>query len=342
VTRDIEWYLDDLSNWYVRRSRRRFWKSENDDDKMAAYTTLYICLETLCKLIAPIVPFLAEKIYRNIVYSADAPASVHLCEYPSADPDLENSDLIAEMDIVKKAVEMGRSIRNKVQLKVRQPLAEIFVLAAHEGDDNILKNYQEMILEELNIKKLSVFHDPSELVSEKIKLKYNVLGKKYGKSIKKIEAFIKSTTVENIITVLKRGETCEIDEVVHEGKPVALNPEDVIIEMEEPENLAIAEDGPYKVAVDTFITPELKEEGTAREFVRAIQNMRKEMQFEVTDHISISYKGPGHVINAVESNSEYIMKETLALKLMANEKSDNGEKQKIGKDEVFILIKKMN
>lgn len=342
VTHEAERFFDDLSNWYIRRSRRRFWKSENDHDKWTAYTTLYTVLETVNRILAPILPFLMEDLYQNLVcsVSSDVPQSVHLCTYPTSNKELENTELVVDMEVVKKIVEIGRSVRNRVQLKVRQPLSEMYILVPVPRERTVIQNHQEIILDELNIKKITLIDDKSQLVAEQIKLKYNVLGKKYGKTIKELENYLKNTSVDELIPRIKHG-SVEIAEVLHNGQPVILQPDDVTIETRELENVAVAEDGPYLVALNTNLTTALIEEGMIREFVRQIQNIRKEKDFEITDTIRITYRGSSLINRAVESHVDYVKRETLAYAIIADGEQIVSEKYKIGDEDVYITVEKV-
>ena len=198
------------------------------------------------------------------------------------------------------------------------------------------------ILEELNIKDLSFIDDSSQLVSEKLKLNYSVLGKKYGKTVKAIQEYVDANDSGGFAALLRSGERIEIGDILYNGSPVTLSIEEVMIESVERADIAAADDGPHKVALDTLLTTELIEEGIAREFVRVIQNLRKEKDFEVTDTISIGYSAPDSVCRAIGAFTEYIKKETLARSLSSNGEREEAEKRKVGGDEIFVFIEKMN
>jgi isoleucyl-tRNA synthetase len=339
VMRQIESFVDDLSNWYVRRSRRRFWKSENDTDKLAAHYTLYTALVTLSKLLAPILPFLSEAMYRNLVVSLDAnaPLSVHLTQYPEADQDKIDWPLIAKMGMTRKVVELGRGIRSRVQVKTRQPLAEVYIRVGDAQARADIESMQALILEELNAKQLRFVEETGNLRQVRIKLQYKTVGKKYGKTIKAIEAYFANEAPE--IAALDNGDTVTLESVLHDGDPVVLAPEDVIVESVEAEDKAIAEDGDVLVGLNLALSEELLQEGMAREFVRHVQNLRREQDLDILDTITIAYTAEDGTSKGIQAFDAYIRKETLAESLIVNTIED-APAFKIGEDTVRIAVNK--
>jgi isoleucyl-tRNA synthetase len=337
----VEDFLDDLSNWYIRRSRRRFWKSENDEDKLSAYYTLYNCLVTSIKIIAPILPFMSEEIYQNLVASInpDEPESVHLCKYPEPDPDFLKDGLTEEIEFVKKIVEMGRSIRNKVQIKVRQPLAEIFIKTKTEKEKSIIKSLKSLILDELNVKKLNLISDSSQLVSHSVKLKYNIVGPKYGKKVKEIEQYINNLPIKEIEQKIRSGSGIEIQGVKDNEEKIVLLSNEFFIVSNALDNIAVLEEDDYIVALNTNLTKSLILEGITREFVRHIQDIRKETQLNVMDRIIVHCNVPDEVKEAIQKHIDYIKRETLAEELIFDGLKNSDNKRKIGDYETWVNIK---
>ncbi len=343
VTKNVEEFLDDLSNWYVRKSRRRFWKSQNDQDKLSAHYTLYTCLVTLIKVIAPLSPFFSEVIYQNIVanINPEAPESVHLCNFPEADPSFLKDGITDEIDIIKKIVEIGRGIRNKVQIKVRQPLSEIYVKTREEKEKSILKRLKNLILEELNVKKLTQISDSSQLVSHSIKLKYNVLGPKYGRKIKQIESYIDNLSIDEIEQRIAADSGIEIEDIEHNGRKIVLLQGEFQIESKPMENIAVLEENEYIVALNTKLSKSLIQEGIAREFVRHIQTMRKDMQFDVLDRIVVFCNVSSEMKEAIKQYMEHIKKEILAEDLIFNGEKKHKNRIKISDQEIWVDINKV-
>ena len=315
--------VDDLSNWYVRRSRRRFWKSEMGPDKLSAFQTLYECLITLSKLIAPLAPFLSEAIYGNLNQDSSAPESVHLCLYPRVDeaPLEYQDDLLEErMHLVRRIVELGRSIRNDVGVRVRQPLSTLYVVAENERRQLLLQGMEHLVLEELNVKNITFVDDESKLMTLKAEPVFKHLGPKFGKLVNQAAEAIRSfgeNEIHNIQT--QGGERLVIDG--HESTIVA---EDINIETENKAGVAANSEGDLTVALATDISDELLNEGLAREFVNRVQNMRKEAGFEVTDRIRIYLdpKTDERIRKAVETMQQYINNETLCVEI--NTATENG------------------
>ncbi len=308
TSRAIASFVDNLSNWYVRRSRDRFWGKDMTKNKEAAYTTLYTVLATLSKVIAPFVPFMAENIYQNIVRNFDksAPESVHLCEFPPADEKMINRPLENGMDHVLKLVVLGRAARNKSNLKNRQPLGRLL----YNGRYELAEDLKELVKDELNVKEIEQSGEDEEFISYEIKPQLKTLGPKYGALLGKIRALLQERP-QDIIQAIKRRKalddikaeyreqrgtdndvksefTCEID-----GTKIVLSEEDLLISVKNKDGFSSESDGETTVVLDTALTDALIREGVEREIVSKVQNMRKEAGFEVTDHILIGYAADG-------------------------------------------------
>ncbi len=284
--RAIQDYTDKLSNWYVRRSRERYWGKDMTEDKAAAYTTLYTVLTTLSKLLAPFTPFMAESIYQNLVrnFDKEAPVSVHLAEYPDADYNYVDSTLEKEMDHIIDVVTLGRACRNKAAIKNRQPLAAVYVKSAFKPS---LQGISTIAAEELNVKKFISIEEDSELVDYEIKPQLKTLGPKYGSMLGAIRSFLNSSDAKALVNAVADG---KVFKTVIDNKEVELTAEDLLINTASKPGFIADGDGAITVVLDTNLTEELVKEGIAREIVSKIQTMRKEAGFEVTDHISVGIK----------------------------------------------------
>lgn len=338
VTRLVDKFVDDLSNWYVRLSRRRFWKSECDDDKQSAYSTLYEVLVTLTKLLAPVMPFMADDMYRNLVCSvdSDAPESVHLCDWPAADESLIDKHLIEETDAVMKVVRLGRAARSGSAMKVRQPLALVTVKPSSRVEREAVRRNERLILDELNIKALTLTDDATGLVGYCIKPNLRTLGPKHGKLLSKISAALTEADGAAIAVKVAAGESFELEVA---GERLTLEPDDVLVETTAPENLCCCEELATVVAIDTRLTEELIQEGLVRDLVRQIQNMRKDSGFNVDDHITIEYATSGKLSEAIRSWSDYIRQETLANSVTASD-GESFPRVKIAGEEIGLKLEK--
>ncbi|MBI2916851.1 MAG: isoleucine--tRNA ligase [Chloroflexi bacterium] len=312
--RRIQDFVEELSNWYVRRSRRRFWKSENDADKWAAYSTLHQCLVTLSKLMAPFTPFLAEGIYRNLVCTWDsaAPESVHWADFPVADARLMDSALEEGMSLAMRASSLGRAARAQAAIKVRQPLSRALVKARTPTEREWLARLAHVVADELNVKEVAGLENEEQVVIWQIRPNTPVLGPKYGAKLREI-------TQE-----LAARQPAEVAALVRAGKPVdmggvSLAPEEVLVAPKPQPGFAVAGEGDYLVAVSTDLTPALQDEGLARELVHLVQTMRKKAGFELTDRIVTYYQGEDTLRRVVDSFASYIQQETLSLRLVDGE-----------------------
>ena len=331
--------VDQLSNWYVRRCRRRFWKSEMNESKLAAYQTLYECLETICKLTSPFIPFLSEEIYQNLnsVTGKESNESIHLSEYPKVGK--TDKELELKMDVAQRVVYLTRAMRAKENLKVRQPLKKIMV-AIEAGMREALALMKDVILDEVNIKELVILEDDSEIVQKSAKANFKSIGPRFGKQVKQVAVAI--TALSKIeISKLEAGD--EIPLLIDDSE-LTITKEDIIVVSSEIKGWAVESDGTVTVALDKELDVQLIAEGLAREFVNRVQNMRKDAGFEVTDKIKIYYSGSELIIDAVEAFNQYISNETLAECLERNGNETKGFKQdwEIGEQTCSINIKKIS
>jgi isoleucyl-tRNA synthetase len=312
----IEHFVDQLSNWYVRRNRRRFWKAASGDDKQSAYLTLYECLHTVNRLMAPFVPFITEKVHQNLARAVarDAPVSVHMTNWPSQDPARLDRELITETDVVQRVVGLGRAARNASKLKVRQPLGRILVRVPDEAAAAAVRRHEDQILEELNVKKLELLARDATLVTYRIKPNLPVIGKRYGKLIPAIRQYLASADGAAIAAAVARGET---QTFAIDGKELKIEPADLLVESASAEGFACAEESGYLVGLDTSLNDELRREGLARELVRAVQDARKQAGLEISDRIELLVEGDERVGAALDAHRDYVMSETLASKWRA-------------------------
>jgi isoleucyl-tRNA synthetase len=307
----IEKFVDDLSTWYIRRSRRRFWKSERDDDKNAAYTTLYACIKTLIKILAPFIPFLTEEIYQNVVRSVDpnAPESIHHNDWPVADEKIIDKDLIMDMDLTIKVCSLGRSARSKSGLKLRQPLAEAKIVA-DEGVIKRIGRFKNLIMDELNVKNISLTTDRNELIEHIVRPIPEALGRKYGKLFPKIQEAIMQIDPKEAITFLESEGYLNL---IVENENIRILPEEVKVVTQPKSGYSISEEEGIVVGVNITIPESLKMEGLARDIVRRIQNQRKEAGFNIADQIETYYEAGPILTDVFENFGEYIASETLSV-----------------------------
>ena len=305
--------IDQLSNWYVRRNRRRFWKSEQGKDKTAAYQTLYECLITVVKLMAPFAPFLADELYRNLndITRKESWESVHLAGLPVADTSVMDRVLENRMERAEKIVMLVRAMRMKSNLKVRQPLKRIILPIADDREREAVQQMEDMILDEINVKTIEYVTDESGIVKKKAKANFKSIGPKFGKSVQRVAGRIKELTVAEIGD-LERSGTLNLPV---NGSTVTIDRDDVEIIREDIQGWLVESDGGLTVALDTELNDELRAEGIAREFVNRIQNMRKDARFQVTDRIAIFYRAGERIDRVVQSMASYIKNETLAVEL---------------------------
>ncbi|MBK6793070.1 MAG: isoleucine--tRNA ligase [Anaerolineales bacterium] len=314
ATRPVEKFVETLSTWYVRRSRRRFWKNDSSSDKQAAYSTLYTALTTVAKLIAPAMPYMAEELYQNLVRSVDetAPESVHLAEWPQVMEEFIDESLNTEMNLVMKLVSLGHSARQKANRKVRQPLAEAAFSVGNNTERAALMKNVEVIQDELNVKQVRLLDAATEAVSHSVKPLPKQLGQKYGNKFPVIQKAILAMNAEEVAKALLTGNPLEVQAG---GETFQIISEEVEVKALAKEGFAVAEDGAYVAALVTTLTPELVAEGMAREFVRRVQDLRKTADLDVADRIELFVEASAGLKTAVETHADYIKSETLTVKL---------------------------
>jgi isoleucyl-tRNA synthetase len=362
--REAAAFIDDLSNWYVRRNRRRFWRSRTagDRDKLAAYQTLYSVLLTLCKLLAPVIPFLTERMYRNLVPSApplrkggqggsgekqlgvqkhvaSAPDSVHLCAYPVAEPALRDPALSERMALAQLVVNLGHGLREQAAQRVRQPLPELRFACANPAHRAAIEKLTEVIQDELNVKKITPCEHLDDLVHYNYKPNLKTLGPKFGKGLAAISKAL-PTLDGQALAPLRRGESVTLS---LDGTDYLLAPEDVLVSTQQAADWVAADDCGVQIALSLVITPALKREGMARDFVRQVQQLRKDADFEIENRIRIAYAADNsEVISAIAEWSDYIRSETLADSIARVETAPAGVKEApIGEVQVSIWIEKV-
>ncbi|MBT7191307.1 MAG: isoleucine--tRNA ligase [Anaerolineae bacterium] len=314
ATRPITDFVDSLSNWYLRLSRRRFWRSEADADKNAAYYTLYTALSTVAKLLAPTMPFIADELYQNLVRSGDenAAESVHLAKWAELDESLIDEKLNREMDVVMKLVSLGHAARQKSELKVRQPLAEVAFFVGNAEEREAIKTYADLIQGELNVKAVRLLDASSEAVAYSVKPYPKQLGQKYQSKFPLVRKAIMAVDAEDAAKAfLTEGKL----QVTVEGDELDILADEVEVQAEAKEGYAVSSDGAYLAALVTDLSPELVAEGLAREFVRRIQDMRKAADFDVSDRIKVFVTASDEIHAAVDAHRAYISGETLAVEI---------------------------
>ncbi|MEC3966634.1 isoleucine--tRNA ligase [Flagellimonas halotolerans] len=317
-----DYVQENLSNWYVRLSRRRFWKGDYQTDKISAYQTLYTCLSTVAKLSAPIAPFFMDQLYRDLdaTTKKEGFESVHLAEFPVFDANMVNKDLERKMQLAQKISSLVLSIRQKEKIKVRQPLQKIMIPVLDDEQRSDIEAVSNLVKSEVNVKEIEMLDDASGVLVKQIKPNFKVLGPKFGKDMKAIAAGVSKLGQEDIQKMEREGELL----LQLENKTVNLQLTDVDISSQDIEGWLVASSGPLTVALDVTIDETLRKEGIARELVNRIQNLRKESGFEVTDKIDIKILKDGFVENAVSSNEDYIKTETLTAELNFEEKLEEG------------------
>lgn len=316
VMRHMETFIDDLSNWYIRTGRRRFWKSENDTDKTCAYMTLYRALEVLTLIYAPILPFLSEEIYQNLVRSVDkdAPESVHLCRFPRADRNSIRPALEEQMQDVMDVVKLGRNARNVSAIKVRQPLQAIYAAFKGSYEKGLDDELTYLVRDELNIRDIHyVSSDSNDLLTYRVKPNFVLLGKKFRSEVKKVQTALEALDSDFIRDNILGREEFTLSK---DDQEFVLTSEEVVVEKCSPEHLAVSEDDNWIVALDTRIGEDLKKEGLVRELIHRIQDMRKEADYHVADRISVLYTPDGLLADLMKEYAEHIKSEVLATEVV--------------------------
>jgi len=314
ATRPVEKFVETLSTWYVRRSRRRFWKNDSGADKQAAYSTLYTALVTVAKLIAPAMPFLAEELYQNLVRSIDetAPESAHLAEWPQVMEEFIDESLNRDMNLVMKLVSLGHSARQKANRKVRQPLAAAAFSVGTATERKALMNNMDIVSDELNVKEVRLLDSATEAISHTVKPFSKQLGQKYGNKFPAIQKASLSMNAEEVASTLMAGKPLE---VTAGGETFQIISEEVEVKAQAKSGFAVAEDDAYVAALVTELTPELIAEGLAREFIRRAQDLRKTADLDVVDRIELYVEASAALKSAIQKHEDYIKAETLTTKL---------------------------
>ena len=333
ATKALADFVDDMSNWYVRRCRERYWAKGMEQDKINAYMTLYTALVTLCKAAAPMIPFMTEDIYQNLVRTVDkdAPESIHLCDFPVAGENMMNTDLEASMDEVLKVVVYGRAARNTANIKSRQPIGEMFIKADKQLDEYFV----DIIRDELNIKQVEFKDDLSAFTSYSFKPQLRTVGPKYGKQLGGIKEYLASVDGNQAMQALK-SEGALVFTVG--DTEVRLAEEDLLIETAKMEGYVTEGDNYVTVVLSTTLTPELIEEGYVREIISKIQTMRKDADFNVTDRISVYVTGNDKIAAVMEKNAEEIKRIVLANTFEMNATCDNSKEWNINGEKVTLGV----
>ncbi len=335
ATRVLEDFVDGLSNWYVRRSRERFWVKDMPTDKVNAYMTLYTSLVTIAKAAAPLIPFMTEDIYRNLVCSVDksAPESVHLCDYPAADESMIDKSLEENMEEVVDVVVLGRACRNQAAIKNRQPVGKMYVKAEKTPDESFIA----VIAEELNVKDVEFTDNVSEFTTYNFKPQLRTVGPKYGKFLGAIRQYLSEVDGNAAMTELQASGAITFEA---SGEKISLTEEDLLIEMTKKEGFESLGDRGVTVVIDKNLTPELIEEGNVREIISKIQTMRKDSGFEVMDNIKVAFKDNKTVEEIAKRNEAEILDETLGKELLIGETLEFSKEWNINGERVTISVEK--
>ncbi len=332
-------FIDSLNNWYIRRSRKRFWKSESDSDKMEAYQSIWYALMNLVKVSSPFIPFISEEIYRNIK-TDDMPESVHLCDFPVAKTENRDERLELKMSLTRQAVSMGRALRSLHNLKTRQPLKSMFMVTRDENEKSVLIEMADIIKEELNVKEALLRDNEEDLVEYSCKANFKILGKVLGKNMKNAAEEIQKLRGSEIRGLLA-GKTLTVSYVGVDKKEeeVEITQEHIVVTRTEKEGLKVLNEGLLTIALDTVLSSELLEEGIVRDIIRGVNNLRKDSNLEVIDRINLGISGSETVKNAVVNFKEYLLSETLSLDLDFSEKEFSSEIS-CGEETCIIFIEK--
>ncbi|MDQ4045360.1 MAG: class I tRNA ligase family protein, partial [Chloroflexota bacterium] len=340
AAREIEHFVvEEFSNWYIRRNRRRFWKPESDADKVAAYATLYEALSTVVRILAPFVPFITEEIYQNLVATMQpgAPKSVHLTSFPEPNPALIDEELSRDMTAVLRVVRLGRAARSEANLKVRQPLPAVLVHTQDPRDAEAVVRLKDQILDELNVKDVQALGELSEVVAWEVKPNLPVLGPKYGKRLGGIRKVLDGLDPAEVAENVNAGNGVSLGEI--DGEEIVLQPEEILLNLRKREGFAAAQGEGATVALDTELTDELIREGLARDFVRGVQDARKRMDLRIEQKIALRYAADGQAAEAIDANDDFIAREVLADSVERAERLD-GEtiEVKVGDTSARIAI----
>ena len=335
--RALQEFVDDMSNWYVRRSRERFWAKEMPQDKINAYMTLYTVLVEFCKAAAPMVPFMTEEIYQNLVKSLDenAPESIHLCDFPEVHEEWIDQELEEKMADLMQVVVLGRACRNTANIKNRQPIGEMYIKSPIELE----KMYIEIIADELNVKNVQFVDDIGKFISYTFKPQLKTVGPKYGKLLNGIRKHLSELDGTAAMSELKEQGALKFDV---DGNEVVLSEEDLLIETAQMENFVAESYGEVSVILNTNLTPELIEEGFVREIISKVQTMRKEADFEVTDKICLSAKDNSKIVDLMKAHEEEIKSEVLAKEMILGETKGYEKEWNINSEKVVLGVSKLD
>ena len=335
--RALQEFVDDMSNWYVRRSRERFWAKEMPQDKINAYMTLYTVLVEFCKAAAPMVPFMTEEIYQNLVKSLDenAPESIHLCDFPEIHEEWIDQELEEKMADLMQVVVLGRACRNTANIKNRQPIGEMYIKSPIELE----KMYIEIIADELNVKNVQFVDDIGKFISYTFKPQLKTVGPKYGKLLNGIRKHLSELDGTAAMSELKEQGALKFDV---DGNEVVLSEEDLLIETAQMENFVAESYGEVSVILNTNLTPELIEEGFVREIISKVQTMRKEADFEVTDKICLSAKDNSKIVDLMKAHEEEIKSEVLAKEMILGETKGYEKEWNINSEKVVLGVSKLD
>ena len=336
AARALQEFVDDMSNWYVRRSRERFWAKGMEQDKINAYMTLYTALVTVAKAAAPMIPFMTEDIYQNLVRSidADAPESIHLCDYPEVNEAWIDKDLEANMEELLEIVVLGRACRNTANIKNRQPIGTMYVKAEKAMD----KFYTDIIADELNVKEVKFADDVESFISYSFKPQLRTVGPKYGKLLNGIRTALSEIDGTAAMKELRDNGVLVLDIA---GNRVELAEEDLLIETAQSEGYVTETDGETSVVLDTNLTPELIQEGFVREIISKVQTMRKEAGFEVMDKIIVYAKDNDKIMDIMKANQDEIKREVLAENIVLGEAEGYTKEWNINKEAVTLGVSKV-
>ncbi len=318
-----EFVNDDLSNWYVRLNRKRFWGGGLTQDKLMAYQTLYTCLETIALLIAPVAPFYADRLYRDLKASDDTPASVHLAFFPKSDASLIDKDLEERMSVAQRVTSLVNSLRRESNIRVRQPLRQVLVPVVDERQRADLESMSKLILTEVNVKELRlVGSDEDSILVKRVKPDFKKLGPKFGKQMKAVAKAVQALTQQQIASLEKEG---KVTFPLEDGADATVELADVEVISEDIPGWLVANEGNITVALDITITPELRREGIAREIVNRIQNIRKDRDYEIPDRIRLIFDAEGQTLEAIEAFKDYIGEQVLALSIETGDAGSDAE-----------------
>ena len=344
-TRPIEEFVNTLSKWYLRRSRRRFWKSDSDADKYAAYATLYEALSTVAKLLAPTMPFIAEELYQNLTRTVDtdAPESVHMADWPTYDEDMIDDQLNQDMALVMRLVSLGHATRNMSEIKVRQPLSKVAFAVGSAQEQRVIEEYADILAEELNVKKVESLGETDEAVEYTLNPLPRQLGSKYKDQFPVVRKALLALDPREAASKLLAGQSVMVEV---NGDELEIFPDEVEVRSEAKTGLTVAQEGAYMAALSTELTPDLVDEGLAREFIRRVQDFRKQADFDIADRIALNYQASDKLAAAVDAHKEYIMGEVLAVTLENAAPTDDfatpDEPFAFEGEEVMLGIKKVS